>query len=515
MGCLDDPAAPYIFTRSPVLDVGSSRALSLAQASIDECVHKHTRCIQLSPSSDPRLPTRLVDCTDLKRPRLLSTHGRHGKYLALSYVWGEAQPHRTTTSNVSAYSDIISPSVLPRTIRDAIYVAHVLGFRFLWIDSLCIIQDSDEDKLHELGRMHHVYRYAFLTLIAASARTVSKGFLRNRPASHRDIAFPFPCGPSALQVGKINLSVTTPLRSGPSYAQPRVEEPINARGWCLQEYYMSPRALIFASDTLRFRCQTATQNVGNAYYNQVRERRLPHVLFLRRPPPAVRGAEDWTAVHRAWWDIVEDYSRRVVSTPSDKLVACGAIADAFRRVLHSEYLAGLWRDTLLQDLLWEKEGDTRLERPAVFRAPSWSWAAVDGRVKMKAQHYLDGTALAEVVRCTVVLKDAALRFGQVTAGSFVLHAPLIQYDARSRPPSSLETSMNDEADAAGFRRAWLVPLWRPNTFWMSGLIVTRVDSDSPNMERREVYRRIGKFGADPLDDLYVYALDQLVEVGII
>lgn len=428
-------------------------------------------------------------------------------------MWGEAQPHQTTISNVSAYSDAISPSILPRTIRDAIYVTRILGIRFLWIDSLCIIQDSDEDKLHELGRMHHVYRYAFLTLIAASAWKVTEGFLQNRPISPHDVAFPFPCASPTMQVGNINLSVATLPRSGPSYAQPRGEEPISARGWCLQEYYMSPRALIFASDTLRFRCQTSTQNVGNAYYNQVHERRLPHVLFLRRPPPAVRGSEDWTAVHRAWWDIVEDYSRRVVGTPSDKLVACGAIADAFQRVLRTEYLAGLWRDTLLQDLLWEKDGEARLERPAAFRAPSWSWAAVDGRLKMKSQNYLDGVALAEVVRCTVMLKDAELPFGQVIGGSLVLHAPLIPYDARSRPLSSLETAMNDEADATRIRSAWLVPLWRSNSFWMTGLVVARADSDSPG--DREVYRRVGKFGADPLDESYVDALEELVEVEII
>ncbi|EIW53238.1 HET-domain-containing protein, partial [Trametes versicolor FP-101664 SS1] len=155
--------------RSPILDVGSPRALALVKDHIDECVYGHERCIALSVFPDPFLPTRLIDCTDINHPRLVTTSGRRGKYLTLSYVWGGDQVHKTTTTNISTYSRRIDPFLLPATIRDAIYVTQTLGFQFLWIDSLCIIQDSDEDKLHELGHMHDIYRYAHLTIIAASA----------------------------------------------------------------------------------------------------------------------------------------------------------------------------------------------------------------------------------------------------------------------------------------------------------------------------------------------------------
>ncbi len=513
------------------------------------------RCIQISPTSDVRLPSHLVDCTDPACPRLVSTKGGYGRYLALSYVWGEPQPHQTTTSNVSAYSAGIEASSLPQTIRDAIYVTRTLGFQYLWADSLCIIQDSDEDKLHEIGRMHVIYRYAYFTIIAASAERVSDGFLQSRRANH-DIALPFLCptrppasGDSVEdtpQVGEVratSLDITdygTVMSGGDSAG-----EPIHKRGWCLQELYMSPRALIFTSDTLRFRCQHITQNVGNSFYHPTSaELRLPDVLFCPgASPPVKHGSKDWWAIHRAWLVIVHQYTRRTIGQASAKLVACGALAEAFDRVLGSEYLAGLWRDTLLQDLLWVRMEDDRLQlkvgdsRPANYRAPSWSWAAVEGAVRIRTDPELvDVQAVAEVVRCDVTLKDQELPFGEVTGGILVLRAALIQPECaihfgssrdevrisstrlaqrwgpdHDQPAYEGNTVLEDgrlpgwcTADHAADGRSgstrgrWLVPLLRHNFLSdVHGLILALADSDVPSCaESKKVYRRIGPFRAD-------------------
>lgn len=216
-------------------------------------------------TSHHRLPTRVVDCTDPDHPRLVSTEGRYGRYVTLSYVWGGDQVQKTTTSNISAYEHGIEPSLLPATIRDAIHATHALGVQSIWIDSLCIIQDSDEDKLRELGRMHLIYRHAFLTIIAASASGVTEGFLQARPVAPRDVSLPFICPPqpaaagysdaphTVQQVGRMRASTTYTAAEGSLQSYTRALEPINARGWCLQEYYMSPRSLIFTSESLQFR----------------------------------------------------------------------------------------------------------------------------------------------------------------------------------------------------------------------------------------------------------------------
>ncbi|EIW52272.1 uncharacterized protein TRAVEDRAFT_84086, partial [Trametes versicolor FP-101664 SS1] len=146
-------------------------ALALAKDCVDECARGHARCRALlaSHESDALLPTRLIDCSDPSRPRLAPTDGLRGKYCALSYVWGEPQPHSTLTSNVHVYTAGINPANLPQTIRDAIYVTHELGMQYLWADTLCIIQDSGQDKRRELARMHRIYRDAHLTIIASDA----------------------------------------------------------------------------------------------------------------------------------------------------------------------------------------------------------------------------------------------------------------------------------------------------------------------------------------------------------
>ena len=205
---IDDDAASSIVMRNAMLDVGSPRALSLAREFIDNCVEGHKHCITHSVMSEPPLPTRVIDCTNPDCPRLVLTNGRRGKYLTLSYVWGGDQVHKTTTSNISTYECGIDASIniLPETIRNAIHVTNRRGFRSLWVDSLCIIQNSEEDKRHELGRMHNIYRFAHLTIIAANAESASAGFLQVRPApvemdfgnlrSGGDFTLPFLCPPS-------------------------------------------------------------------------------------------------------------------------------------------------------------------------------------------------------------------------------------------------------------------------------------------------------------------------------
>ncbi|KAL1946201.1 hypothetical protein VTO73DRAFT_15328 [Trametes versicolor] len=538
----DNPASPYIVARELILDVGSSRTLSLAKALIDECVHGHERCKHISPSSDVRLPTRLLDCTDLASPRLVSTEGQHGKYVALSYVWGGTQPHKTTDSNISIYSVGIDASLLPQTILDAIYVTHTLGFRYLWVDSLCIIQDSDEDKLHEIGRMHLIYRHAYLTIIAASAERASDGFLQDRPVP--------PCSASLFHSSALHPA------SSPEMKIHRTNDLWlkDKRGWCLQELLMSSRALIFASTTLRFRCQHTTLNVGNSLYwtpqarhppGKARDVRLPDIVLHPAPLPIQLGSNEWHKAHIEWCNVVMEYSKRTLGQATDKLIACGALADAFHRVLGCDYLAGLWRDTLFEHLLWDhnvRDSSHVKDRPAADRAPSWSWAAVDGEINFPSRWSSPGVrqVLAEVINCEVVLKDPELLFGEVTGGSLVLRATLMPCECPG------DADHVDEGNTVGEHERliglnadsyvdhlpdilierdsdWLLPFWwkvdgRHDHPAGGGLIVTLANPASGSeTENRKVYRRIGMFilyaeGSRLLKTYYTLAEEAQVEI---
>jgi hypothetical protein len=99
-------------------------------------------------------------------------------YAALSYVWGGPQAFCTLQSNVASHSSQISLSTLPQTIQDAVFCAHKLGLKYLWVDSLCIIQDSTDDWEREIANMAQIYKNAFVTISAAKAKGCHEGFLK-------------------------------------------------------------------------------------------------------------------------------------------------------------------------------------------------------------------------------------------------------------------------------------------------------------------------------------------------
>ena len=355
----DDPSSEWIFARSRIVDVGSPQALALAKKNLDECVHSHQECLPLIDPA-PFLPTRLIDCTDPNHPRLVETSGLRGPYAALSYVWGEDQSYKTTTSNYSSYLTFINPTELKKTVCDAIHTTNALGIQYLWIDTLCIIQDSSEDKLRELVRMGRIYRDAYVTIIAASAPRVSVGFLEARPdvpPSHYppDIEFPFICPPSSdpkeharARVGKVRISPVWVHDPSDGYDHwwsyyPETE-PVHARGWCMQEYAMSPRALVFASHTVQYHCRTGgVHNVGGSHNDHPdRDNLLPSEFFAPSSPPRlVRHSPAWKSARHAWQAAIEDYTRRAITLSSDKLVAFGGVAEAFQHAFGGDYLAGL------------------------------------------------------------------------------------------------------------------------------------------------------------------------------
>ncbi|EIW52285.1 HET-domain-containing protein [Trametes versicolor FP-101664 SS1] len=457
----EDPAASYITELSPLRDVGSPRALELARKHLDDCVREHEDCLK-SSAGIPRLPSRLMDCSSPPRPRLVSTIGQRGEYLALSYVWGGDQVHKTTNANISAYTQGISLDNLPATIRDAIYVTHMLGFRWLWVDSLCIIQDSDEDKLHEIGRMHHIYRYAHLTIMAGSAKNVNEGFLQERRDIEPDelaMEFPFICPPppttsielleddsaARSRVGTIFL---TPADDDLLYPNTLYSDSLGVmvtRAWCMQEYFLSPRALIFTPETLVFRCLSSMEGVGPSLFTSYDEPDLPISLFVPPPPGAALDPDEQKSLLKAWGGAVEEYSRRTASVESDKLVACAGLAEQYGGLLGpSTYRAGFWTaDQLLVHLLWKADHSEELgplarrhTRPTAYRAPSWSWAAIEGPISNWPSQQMNISsppgprgpfALAEVHPdgCKVTLENPELPFGQVKDGALVLRGILI------------------------------------------------------------------------------------------
>jgi hypothetical protein len=142
------------------------------QGWIAECKASHTLCSDPSTTSDSGVPSRLLDVSSAQ-PKLVDTASLPSQtgvgYAALSHMWGDIDapaPLRTLLSNIEEMKKGIEVERLPRNFLDAVRVCRRLRLDYVWIDSLCIIQDSKEDWSAEAENMHRYYRDAEVTIVA-------------------------------------------------------------------------------------------------------------------------------------------------------------------------------------------------------------------------------------------------------------------------------------------------------------------------------------------------------------
>jgi hypothetical protein len=161
-----------------------------------------------------------------------------GTYAALSYCWGGPQTVTSTMATIQDRTQGVTMQSFPQTIQDAIYVTQNLGLRHIWIDALCILQDSPEDKAHELGQMARIYANSYVTIAATSARSVSEVFLQTREPRAQDPKwFPLPFTCPNGQMGTISVRDHFPIQG-----RQRVHKPphLNAAG----RYLVSPCTVV-------------------------------------------------------------------------------------------------------------------------------------------------------------------------------------------------------------------------------------------------------------------------------
>ncbi len=344
------------------------------------------------------MPTRVVDVggrSGKKEPSVFVTDGCLGKYIALSYCWGDGVKHEIKLKKATYQAMVgrIDEQRMTQTHREALQLARQLGFRYVWIDALCIIQDSNEDWQTESLKMTEVYGNAELTLVAGRASDSTKGFVANpyRPViEHRRLEYINPATPSA---GPSEVFVGLP--------RSRETGPVSDRAWCFQESLLSRRSIVFGAEQLCFRCQERSVfEDGEVTAN--REGRYILNEFPSRMTDSVAHQE---TMLRQWYWLVDQYSFRSIFDPHDIFAALMGLARAVQKQLGCRYLAGLWEADLVRGLLWLGRNDvvfgaprgkgklalTRpverntkkpahvLGRPAT-RAPSWSWASVEGPV---------------------------------------------------------------------------------------------------------------------------------------
>ncbi|KAK4465368.1 heterokaryon incompatibility protein-domain-containing protein [Cladorrhinum samala] len=347
------------------------------------------------------------------------------RYLTLSHCWGPAGPPITLLkSNLPELSTVGIPlGSLPLTFRHAVEVARLLGVPYIWIDALCIVQDSAEDWTAESLKMHTVYGNGWLNLAAGWAGDCSEGFWSQRDAmSLSPLVVDLTGGDSYYHRGggpnhrKKRQTVVFPKADQVYSERDDDQLKLFSRGWVFQEQLLARRMLTLGRREVHWDCgelRTREYGIGDA---------------VGRGEEVVYGQERWLQGSRgsdpertrAWEGVIEGYSYKDLTRYSDRLTAVSGLAARLGEGWDGvRYLAGLWSHRLRHWLLWQTSlPSVRPTGTGPKGVPSWSWASLQGNAYFDARRYSDG--LVEVVDADVKLSAPTNIFGAVDGGTVKL-----------------------------------------------------------------------------------------------
>ncbi|KAF4469774.1 hypothetical protein FALBO_3328 [Fusarium albosuccineum] len=348
----------------------------LAANWLEECTRKHDLCRPVDPAFRP---TRLIQILGADKVKLILPAEEHsGPYVAFSHCWGGVEALKLRRHDLSRFRTGLGINELPASYQEAISICPSMNLYFIWIDSLCIIQDSDEDWEREAVNMKLVYGNASLNLCAATgSNCLEKSFTSREP---------FLFKPLELVSSWSNQEPQNFLLTFTDMFQEDVSEsPLHARAWVYQEYYLSKRSLILGRGQMWWHCSevlaceghpngmsdglgTWQSGASSLKHNSDQEplRNSGHIS-------PYCSASGW--VHR-----VKQYARTCLTKETDRAIAFSGVAQAFGEShnITEKYLAGLWRCHLLRDICWGVRFRCITRRRVGYRAPSWSWISLDG-----------------------------------------------------------------------------------------------------------------------------------------
>lgn len=361
----------------------SRRKMDLAQSWIDDCLCYHNQCSRAFESS-LWLPTRLVDTGPMGGPiklRLIETRDESidDPYMTLSYCWGGIIGSQLTLANLNDMKTGMSLSKLPKTIQDAIRVTRQLNVRYLWVDSLCIIQNCRADWQIEAASMADVYRNSFLTIAALGASNSEQGLF-----SKRD---PLSCSPCWMFKDEDDWEV---------FVHPDIEDqmlkswvdfaPLHDRGWVVQERLLSPRTLNFGVPLVWECCEISANDLGLENFTESTATRFNTPFrqrYNQQPENRLRHGEQQTSMQdnikflKSWRSTLKLFTGTTLSIKADRLPAIQGLIKEIQRSTGWKNAFGLWECFMVEELMWSPDQTPHARLPNV---PTWSWISVEGRV---------------------------------------------------------------------------------------------------------------------------------------
>ncbi|KAL8856791.1 MAG: hypothetical protein Q9178_006628 [Gyalolechia marmorata] len=294
-------------------------------------------------------------------------------YCTLSHRWGQTQPSKLTRESYESFQENIPFEVLPKTFADAVHISLNLGVPFLWIDSLCICQDDQDDWLAESARMGDIYANGICNIAALDHGAC---FFEG-PTSASEALYFSTRGKHYLATKHIE-----PI----SYDDWLKNTALGKRGWVFQELVLSPRTIFYGAGGISWDCVDGTADEVHSmrarlpYTRAAAGYKRTFAQFQSSTPLPIQYRE--RSVHDILWSqLVSEYSNTVLSHETDKWLAISGLARRYMESSGRRLVAGFHYDHLLEELAWWS--NTSAGR-VPNGAPTWSWLSCKSGVCMFA-----------------------------------------------------------------------------------------------------------------------------------
>lgn len=346
-------------------ETSSEDCLKQVSVWLRSCLENHAGCKirKASPESPTTLPTRLVDVGSLElgiEPSLVITKNLGVdiiEYVALSHRWGLEKFITLIFRNIDDFTKRLPFGDLRAVFQDAISLTRSLGIRYIWIDSLCIIQDSIDDWMSESAIMGEIYRNSLFTIAASAAAEGSENFYAKRDVFN---VIPFSVNIKWKSHEGQYICFKGNLRSSGI-----ADAALNQRGWVIQERSLSPRTVYFGRQLFwecreLMACRTCPRRFCLQHDHGERAIRSVKIREM--------DANSNTFNAMSWEGVVSAYTRCGLTKGEDKLIALSGIVKQLRRQYNNaDYIAGLWRSELHQQLHWYMSSTENQAKPKTYR----------------------------------------------------------------------------------------------------------------------------------------------------